>query len=103
MGGFIITGSQQFGLLDSISPSLAGRVGLVQLLPLSLAEILQAANWVPADLKTLMFTGGYPALYDFRRGTATQSLLPAHWQSAYIAMAFFVVCTPLAGGALATY
>ena len=43
MGDFIITGSQQFGLLESISQSLAGRVGLVQLLPLSLAEISKAA------------------------------------------------------------
>jgi uncharacterized protein len=45
MGDFIITGSQQFGLLESISQSLAGRVSLVQLLPLSLTEISQAANW----------------------------------------------------------
>jgi uncharacterized protein len=85
MGDFIITGSQQFGLLASISQSLAGRVGLVQLLPLSLAEISQAGTWTPKDLNTLMFTGGYPALYDARRGTATQSLLPSDWHSAYIA------------------
>jgi uncharacterized protein len=84
MGDFIITGSQQFGLLESISQSLAGRVGLVQLLPLCLAEISRAANWTPTDLNTLMFTGGYPALYDARRGTATQNLLPADWHRAYI-------------------
>jgi uncharacterized protein len=85
MGDFVITGSQQFGLLDSISQSLAGRVGLVQLLPLSLAEISHAANAPAADLNTLMFTGGYPALYDARRSTAAQSLMPSDWHRAYIA------------------
>ncbi|MEY4294447.1 MAG: hypothetical protein RLY82_135 [Pseudomonadota bacterium] len=85
MGDFIITGSQQFGLLESISQSLAGRVGLVQLLPLSLAEISNVTKSATADLNTLMFSGGYPALYDTRRGTGAQSLLPADWYRAYIA------------------
>ena len=85
MGDFIITGSQQFGLLESITQSLAGRVGLVQLLPLSLAEIAQTTSQAPNDLNTLMFTGGYPALYDVRRGNAVQGLLPADWHRAYIA------------------
>lgn len=35
MGAFILTGSQQFQLLGSITQSLAGRVGLVELLPFS--------------------------------------------------------------------
>jgi uncharacterized protein len=85
MGDFIIIGSQQFGWLASISQSLAGRVGLVELLPLSLSEIATPAHWVPTDLNTLMFTGGYPALFDARRGPATQSLLPADWHGGYIA------------------
>ena len=42
-GMFVLTGSQQFGLLSGIAQSLAGRVGIVQLLPFSLAE-LQAAG-----------------------------------------------------------
>ena len=42
MGLFIITGSQQFGLLEAITQSLAGRAGLVELLPLSLYEIASA-------------------------------------------------------------
>ena len=57
----------------------------MQLLPLSLAEITSAANWTSTDLNTLMFTGGYPALYDARRGTTAQRLLPADWHRAYIA------------------
>lgn len=85
MGDFIITGSQQFGLLESISQSLAGRVGLVQLLPLSLAEISKTKTRTQTDLNTLMFNGGYPALYDARRGTASERILPADWHRAYIA------------------
>ena len=60
MGEFVITGSQQFGLLDSVSQSLAGRVGLAQLLPLSHAE-LRAGRRQPASLEATMFLGGYPA------------------------------------------
>jgi uncharacterized protein len=85
MGDFVITGSKQFGLLEAISQSLAGRVGLVQLLPLSLAEISQTSTWVASDLNTMMFTGGYPALYDVRRGDYKQPPLPADWHRAYIA------------------
>jgi uncharacterized protein len=87
MGKFIITGSQQFGLLESISQSLAGRVGLVQLLPLSLTEISQSAHRADRDiddLNTLMYTGGYPALYDMRRASANQRLSAADWYRAYL-------------------
>ncbi|NBT56879.1 MAG: AAA family ATPase, partial [Betaproteobacteria bacterium] len=59
MGQFVITGSQQFGLLQSITQSLAGRVGLVELLPLSLAEIASQQSINKDQLNTLMFTGAY--------------------------------------------
>ncbi len=58
-GRFILTGSQQFGLQAGISQSLAGRVGMTQLLPLSLAEWPESA--IP-DLDGMLLTGGYPAL-----------------------------------------
>jgi predicted AAA+ superfamily ATPase len=38
-GSFVLTGSQQFGLRDGIAQSLAGRVGLLELLPFSLSEL----------------------------------------------------------------
>ena len=38
MGDFILTGSAQFDLLSGITQSLAGRVGRVELLPLSLGD-----------------------------------------------------------------
>jgi hypothetical protein len=39
MGQFVLTGSDQFDLIAGMSQSLAGRVGRVELLPLSLAEM----------------------------------------------------------------
>jgi predicted AAA+ superfamily ATPase len=63
MGDFVLTGSQQFGLRAGIGQSLAGRVGLVQLLPFALTE-LRPAGRLPASLDTLLWQGGYPPLYD---------------------------------------
>ena len=63
MGEFILTGSQQFGLMSNIAQSLAGRVGLLQLLPFSLAE-LKEGGMLPVALDTMMLQGGYPPLYD---------------------------------------
>lgn len=37
-GQFVFTGSQQFGLIKNLSDSLAGRIALLELLPLSVAE-----------------------------------------------------------------
>ncbi len=39
MGQFVLTGSWQFGLLSNITQTLAGRVGLIQLLPFALQEL----------------------------------------------------------------
>jgi len=46
MGDFVLTGSQQPGLVSGLTQSLAGRVGLVQLLPFSMGE-LAAVNRLP--------------------------------------------------------
>ncbi|MDP2809660.1 MAG: ATP-binding protein [Rhodocyclaceae bacterium] len=76
MGDFILTGSQQFGLLSGIGQSLAGRVGLVQLLPFSGAELLHAGA-APDTLDGLLWRGGYPPLYD-------RALSPVHWFPNYV-------------------
>ena len=76
-GDFILTGSQQFALLSKISQSLAGRAGLVQLLPLTLAE-LAAAGKLPGKLDSIIWQGGYPALYD-------RQLSPRDWFPNYVA------------------
>lgn len=64
-GQFILTGSQNFLLLKSISQSLAGRVGLTYLLPLTYSEILKA-GLQPDDLDEWLLRGGYPRLYSSR-------------------------------------
>src|SRR3984893_8611416 len=49
-GLFVLTGSQQFGLLSNISQTLAGRVAVVTLLPFSLGE-LKGVKLAPATLE----------------------------------------------------
>lgn len=63
MGLFILTGSQQFGLLSGITQSLAGRTAFVELLPFSIGELAQAGK-LPPNLDEMLFMGGYPPLYD---------------------------------------
>ena len=62
-GEFILTGSQNFLLSAKISQSLAGRVFVTHLLPLSIAE-LQEANLLSDTYETHLFKGFYPRIYD---------------------------------------
>lgn len=77
MGDFVLTGSAQFELIAGITQSLAGRVGRIELLPLSTEE-LKAANKLPNDLNTMLLQGGYPSLYD-------RDVSPQDWFGNYIA------------------
>jgi uncharacterized protein len=63
MGQFILSGSQNFHLMQSITQSLAGRVALFRLLPFDIAE-MQQANLPLEDFAKVMVRGFYPALYD---------------------------------------
>ncbi len=57
-GKFIVTGSSQFAFMKKVSESLAGRIGLVTLLPFQFSE-------VPTMLREgSLFQGGYPELID---------------------------------------
>lgn len=76
-GKFILTGSQQFGLLAGVSQSLAGRVGMTTLLPFSLSE-LPAAVQSSLSLDTLIIKGFYPPLH-------VREISPGDWFSSYIA------------------
>jgi predicted AAA+ superfamily ATPase len=76
-GLFLLSGSQQFGMMESITQSLAGRIALLRLWPFSLAE-LQAVDAAPADVDTLLFKGLFPRLYD-------RKIAPAGWFSSYVA------------------
>ncbi len=61
-GFFIITGSQHFLLHEKITQTLAGRIALLTLLPLSVRE-LEDANLLPEQLESLLIKGFYPRLY----------------------------------------
>lgn len=59
---FILSGSQNFLLMEKITQSLAGRVGILHLFPFAYPEIEQAE---PApELDFFAWQGGYPALFD---------------------------------------
>ena len=62
LGHFIITGSQNFALNQSISQSLAGRIALLTLLPLSIEE-LKHTQLLPQTIDAVLFRGMYPSLY----------------------------------------
>ncbi len=61
-GYFILTGSQNFLVNKAITESLAGRVGILNLLPLSNKELLEnkLAYETPNEI---IFNGGYPRIY----------------------------------------
>jgi predicted AAA+ superfamily ATPase len=61
-GEWVLTGSQNLALLESISQSLAGRSALVQLLPPDLEELRRFPN-PPTDLWSTVFAGAYPRIH----------------------------------------
>ena len=61
-GQFILTGSQQFEVMNTINQSLAGRTGLLKLLPFSIPEIL--GTTLPESLDILLLKGFYPRIHD---------------------------------------
>lgn len=75
-GYFILTGSQNFLMNEAITQSLAGRVGIVTLLPLSLAELTQN-KLLPHDSTEAIFNGSYPRLYQ-------EEMSPEKFYPAYI-------------------
>jgi len=60
-GVYILTGSNQFSLLNNITQSLAGRTVLLKLLPFSIAEIKNHIKNFNTD--NLIFYGFYPRIY----------------------------------------
>ncbi|MEE8057134.1 MAG: ATP-binding protein [Pseudomonadales bacterium] len=76
MGQFVLTGSQQFGLREKITQTLAGRIGLIHLLPFSASE-LKASGLEPESLDSLLYKGFYPPLYD-------RNIQPNDWYAAYV-------------------
>jgi predicted AAA+ superfamily ATPase len=61
-GVYILTGSHQLLLMESVTQSLAGRTAILNLLPLSLSERTKFID-TPYDLQQLLFQGFYPRIF----------------------------------------
>lgn len=89
-GSWILTGSQQFLLMNNVSQTLAGRIAIVELLPLSLSEIQGLSAKKPEEilaqveptpkpsfsLKEAIYKGFYPRIHK-------DYLDPRDWYSGY--------------------
>lgn len=73
-----MTGSQNFLVNKAITESLAGRVGILNLLPLSLNE-LNENKLLSTQINDVIIKGGYPRLYD--EDLAPENLYPSYIQS----------------------
>lgn len=76
-GRWILTGSQNLALLNTVSQSLAGRTAVLHLLPLARSEVLRFAHY-PETLEGTILAGGYPRIFD-------RQLDPSDWLGAYVA------------------
>lgn len=63
MGMYILTGSQNTELMAAVDQSLAGRVGILTLLPFSHEE-MHRAGILPPSIDQEIFHGAYPSIYD---------------------------------------
>ena len=63
MGQYILSGSQNFHLINSITQTLAGRVALFKLLPLDFME-LSSADAMDKSYAATAVKGFYPAIFD---------------------------------------
>lgn len=90
-GPLVLTGSQNFLLLERISQSLAGRAAVLELLPFSMAELDRRDALSPEqfeagrfpdrartalDLDQMLFAGTFPPIWD-------RNLEPVTWLDAY--------------------
>lgn len=62
-GQYVVSGSQNFLLMEAIDQTLAGRVAILNLLPFSAHE-LRSAGYSLENVNEWLFTGGYPRIYD---------------------------------------
>ncbi|MDD5092345.1 MAG: ATP-binding protein [Candidatus Wallbacteria bacterium] len=92
--GYVLTGSQQFLLMESISQSLAGRIAYFRLYPFTYNELydpradrsiedifqgrIRKSQAVGKSTEDILFKGMYPRIHD-------RSLTPTRWLENYIA------------------
>lgn len=75
-GQFILTGSQNFLMLEKITQSLAGRVYIYNLLPFSQEEIKSKYQ---ISLNETILKGGYPRIYD--KDISPEDYFPSYIQT----------------------
>ena len=75
-GQYILTGSQNFSLMEKISQSLAGRISLFNLPPLSYTELIKAKIKF-SDYSEYIIKGGYPRVF-------SKKIKPSDWYPNYI-------------------
>lgn len=75
-GLFILTGSQNFLMLERVTQSLAGRVAIRNLYPFSYSEITTISEH-HASIEEHLFRGGYPRIYQDR-------IAPIDWFADYV-------------------
>lgn len=63
MGQYILSGSQNFQLLEKITQSLAGRTVIFKLLPFSFSE-LKSGDLFKNTIQEACFYGSYPSVFD---------------------------------------
>ncbi len=73
----VLTGSQNFLLSEKISQTLAGRVGVLELLPMTYSEIQTQSKFSSLTLNEIMFQGSYPRPYQ-------ENIPTTDWYSSYI-------------------
>jgi uncharacterized protein len=81
-GYFILTGSSNYLMNESITQSLAGRIAILTLLPLSISELEQDWQATTVDTNTvdkLILQGGYPRLHE--QNIAPDDLYPSYIHS----------------------
>lgn len=76
-GQWILTGSQNLSLLESVSQSLAGRTAVYDLLPLTRDEITRFPGY-PRTLEETLFVGSWPRVFDVGPD-------PVDWFRSYVA------------------
>ncbi len=83
-GKYLITGSQQFSMMKGLSETLAGRIALLSLFPMSYLELLETKNFKEETKSTKTFynyaclNGLYPEL------CANKKIDTKTWFSSYI-------------------
>ena len=76
-GRWILTGSQNLALLETVSQSLAGRTAIYNLLPLTRGETVRFPRH-PDTLDEVLFAGSYPRIFD-------EGIDPDEWFRSYVA------------------